>query len=260
VDRTFLQPANLLLLVLLLACGLTWFRHWYAARGLITVLTLIVLISAVTPIGAWLVAPLENRFPSLRTLPKDVAGIVVLGGASDETLSALRGQVVLGSAGERLLAFLELARNYPSAPLLISRGRNGDGQQSATSTTLPPAFFARYGIGPNRVQIETRSRNTVENATLGHRLIKPDPADQWILVTSAWHMPRAVGVFRSTGWNIIPYPVDYRTSGAFSLAPAFNTSRGFMLVAMGLREWAALAIYRMRGFTDAWFPAPGKPA
>jgi len=247
-----------MLIALLLACGLTWFRRWRAARAVITTLTFAVLVSAVLPVGVWLVAPLENRFPPPRQLPEHIAGIVVLGGATDDTLSAARKQMVLGSAGERLFAFLELARIYPSTQLLISRGRNGNGRRTGLAKTLLPEFFARHGIESHRFRIEGQSANTFENATLGHRLIKPVSSDNWLLVTSAWHMPRAVGVFRTAGWNIVPYPVDYRTSGSYSLAPAFDTSRGFTLVAMGLREWAALAIYRLRGFTDTWFPAPVK--
>lgn len=256
MDRTLLQPANLLLLALLLACGLAWFKKWRTARGVVTVLALIVLVSAVLPIGTWLVGPLENRFPAPQSLPERIAGIVVLGGASDETLSAARGQVVMGGSGERLLAFLELARRYPSVPLLISRGHNGQGRTADQGSALPPDFFARYGIDPERVHIEAQSGNTAENAQFSHRLIKPEPAEIWLLITSAWHMPRAVGVFRSAGWSVMPYPVDYRTSGSFLLALSFDVSRGFSLVAMGLREWSALAVYRLRGHIDTWFPAP----
>lgn len=259
MDRTLLQPANLLLIALLLACGLAWFKQWRTARAVVTVLALIVLVSAVLPIGAWLVGPLENRFPAPQSLPESVAGIVVLGGASDEALSVARGQVVMGGAGERLLAFLELARRYPSVPLLISRGRNGQGRASDLVAALPPDFFVRYGIDPERVRVEAQSGNTAENAQFSHRLIKAKASENWLLITSAWHMPRAVGVFRSVGWRVTPYPVDYRTSGSFPIGLAFNVSRGFSLVAMGLREWSALAVYRLRGYTDTWFPASTDP-
>lgn len=253
MDRTLLQPANLLLIALLLACGLAWFKQWRTARAVVTVLALIVLVSAVLPIGAWLVGPLENRFPAPQSLPESVAGIVVLGGASDEALSVARGQVVMGGAGERLLAFLELARRYPSVPLLISRGRNGQGRASDLVAALPPDFFVRYGIDPERVRVEAQSGNTAENAQFSHRLIKAKASENWLLITSAWHMPRAVG------WRVTPYPVDYRTSGSFPIGLAFNVSRGFSLVAMGLREWSALAVYRLRGYTDTWFPASTDP-
>ena len=70
---------------------------------------------------------------------------------------------------------------------------------------------SRDGLDARRILVETRSRNTYENAVYSKELAQPQPGQIWLLVTSANHMPRAVGCFRAVGFDVIPYPVDYDT-------------------------------------------------
>ena len=223
-------------------------------RLIIVLAVLALLVLAALPLGMMLVGQLEDRFAANPELPEQVDGIVVLGGAADEALSQARGQLVLGDAAERLLAFVALARRYPAAKLIVSRGANGEGRDSDARTAWPAGFFADFGIDPARVRYDGRARDTAENATFGRLLAEPKPGENWLLVTSAWHMPRAVGVFRAAGWPVIPYPVDYRTAGAPGLQFGLNLRRAVSLVALGLREWAALGLYRMLGHTRELFP------
>ena len=92
----------------------------------------------------------------------------------------------------------------------------------------PEAEFAArllrdFGIDPERIQIEEQSRNTVENAVFSRLIAQPKPGERWLLVTSAYHMPRSIGAFRKAGFAVEPYPVDWRTRGpADLLAPVWR--------------------------------------
>jgi uncharacterized SAM-binding protein YcdF (DUF218 family) len=227
-----LAPGNLLLL--LLVAGLVWRRVLYVVVPLLVAL-------AVFPIAAWLALPLEDRYPSPPP-PDHVDGIVVLGGAIDGPLSAARGQPVISEAAERLTATVALARRYPEARILFSGGEGTLLPQGHAEADASIAFFTGIGVPRPRLVIENRARNTWENAIYSRALAQPKPGETWLLVTSASHMPRALGCFRKLGWEVLPWPVDYRTDpGRIVLGFAF----GEQLVALNLviKEWAGLAAY-----------------
>jgi uncharacterized SAM-binding protein YcdF (DUF218 family) len=78
-----------------------------------------------------------------------------------------------------------------------------------------------------------------------------------LLVTSAYHMPRAIGTFRRVGFAVEAYPVDYRTRGIEDLARPFpNLGEGLRRGDIAMREWVGLLMYRLAGRTNALFPAP----
>ena len=117
-------------------------------------------------------------------------------------------------------------------------------------------FLDQLGVDPARMTYENQSRNTYENAVESKKLAGDVTTAPWVLITSAMHMPRAVGVFREVGWNVIPYPVDYSTTGEEAWSIQFNLAGGIGALRSGLHEFVGLAAYRLTGRTDALFPAP----
>ena len=116
------------------------------------------------------------------------------------------------------------------------------------------------GLDQGDVVYEDRSRNTFENALFTRDLVKPKEGERWLLVTSAMHMPRAVGVFRKVGFPVIAYPVDFRTNGEFWRAGVpGDTGSAVSMVENAMHEWLGLIAYRLTGKTDALFPAPSFP-
>src|SRR4029079_5186358 len=83
-------------------------------------------------------------------------------------------------------------------------------------------LWQSLGIGASRIELENASRNTFENATMTKALVQPEPGQRWLLVTSAFHMPRAVGCFRRAGFAVEPYPVDWQTGGPADLLSPFE--------------------------------------
>ncbi|MBV8839099.1 MAG: YdcF family protein, partial [Alphaproteobacteria bacterium] len=88
-------------------------------------------------------------------------------------------------------------------------------------------------------------------------ILKPKPTERWLLVTSAHHMPRAMGVFRAVGFPVEAFPVDYRTRGAIDIARPFSTlGDGLRRTDTAAREWVGLLAYRLSGRTTELFPGP----
>ena len=256
-----IQPSNLLLLLLILASAallLGWrrFGTWLAC-GISAALVAI----TVLPIGAWLLMPIENRFTP-PALPEEIDGIVMLGGAVEEQISELRGQIALNESAERATALVELARRYPDARLVVSGGIGGLIGGPGHPARALEAFYREQGLDVARILFEERSRNTQENAVLTRQLVRPGPDERWLLVTSAYHMPRSIGVFRAAGWPVIAYPVDYRTAAQIDLRAVLaglaepNVAKRLMELDLAVKSWVGLVAYWLMGRTSALFPAP----
>ena len=231
----------------------------FARAGRVLMAGAIVALAAflLTPLGALLLWPLEDRFPQPPAGMPAPAGIIVLGGALDTEKSEARGQVYFTTDAARMTAGIELARRYPSARLVFTGGSAGLLIQERAEAIGARKLWLSLGVPEERMTFEKKSRNTWENALFTRDLVKPKPGETWLLVTSAWHMPRSVGIFKHLGFDVIPYPVAYLTFGDardFWL-PASMFDKVLMLD-NGVREWAGLLAYRLAGKTDALFPAP----
>jgi uncharacterized SAM-binding protein YcdF (DUF218 family) len=199
---------------------------------------------------------LEQRFPRPSALPDRIDGILVLGGAVDPRLSLSYGETVFGSSVARVLAGVALARRHPEAKLALIGGEGdflpvGFAESRATSS-----FVVEEGIPAARIVLEEQSRSTHENAVYAKDLIRPKPTEKWILVTSAYHMPRAMACFRAVDWQVIAYPVDFRVDPRTGLRANFNLLEGLSAATVAGKEWAGLVGYRLLGWTGDLFPAP----
>jgi uncharacterized SAM-binding protein YcdF (DUF218 family) len=250
-----LTPSNLLLLlalagVLLALAGRGW------GLGLALLGLGCMALATILPLGAWLAAPLEDRFPFPRPAPERVDGIVVLGGGVDPFVTAARGQPAIGATGERFTALIELARRYPLARLAFTGGVGRLAGAPMSEAEIMRRFYAAQGLAVERVIFEARARTTRENALFSRALLHPAAGERWLLVTSAMHMPRAMGVFAAIGWPVEPWPVDYRTTGPMEWRFAPKAADRLSQLDDAAYEWLALAYYRLLGWTSRLFPAP----
>ena len=254
-------PGNAL--VLLLAAGTALLARGSRRSGLalVTSATACLVVIMLLPVGDWLLIPLEDRFPVPASLPDEVAGIIVLGGGVDLDVVAARGNASAANlAAGRVMTAALLASRYPAAHILIA---GGGAQLAPTSPVEADGLaesLAHMGVAPQRIIRERRSRTTYENAVFGYEAAKPQAGERWVLVTSAWHMPRSVGCFRKAGWQVIPYPVDFRTTGLllgsrYSIDQALSLESDLQLATLATKEWVGLLAYWMMGRTDALFPA-----
>jgi uncharacterized SAM-binding protein YcdF (DUF218 family) len=253
----FAEPGNLLIIALCLGAVLLWSRWRRAGRWLISAAALAGFAVATIPVGGWLTLTLENRFPVVRDLPPRVDGIISLGGVVNPWVTKARGQLALGGSVERLTEFAALARRYPGAKLIFAGGSGSLFDQTVKEADVLAPFLDVLGLDADRVMLENKSRNTYESALFTHALANPGPDEVWILVTTAWHMPRAFGCFRKAGWRVIPYPVDFNYKGDEQFGLSFNLRSGLSRLAGGLHEWLGLFFYWLMDRTVTVFPAPG---
>jgi uncharacterized SAM-binding protein YcdF (DUF218 family) len=249
-------PSNLLVLIGLIGAAL-WlfhFRRWGARLMIASLLALA--LAGSSPLNNALMLPLEQRFPPWNPASGAPDGIVVLGGSISPEISAARGEAALNEAAERITAVAELARKYPAAKIVFTGGSGSlFGGASEADFVLP--LFESFGIARDRVLLETRSRTTVENARFTKELVHPKPGERWLLVTSAYHMPRSIGVFRRQDFPVEAYPVDFRTAGLESLWTFSGLqARGLALFDTAAHEWIGLVGYWLNGETSEIFPAP----
>lgn len=250
----FLISPDGMLVILLGLCAATYFAGWSRVFRLFAgVFCLVVLGISFIPVGSYLSAPLEKRFSANPQLPDSIDGIIVLGGSTETVQSAYWDQLEQNRTGERLIYFAHLARQYPQAQLVFTGGNGRLDRDRPSEADILINRLDVLGFDSARVVFEPDSRNTHENAVFSKRLINPKPEENWIMITSATHMPRSVGVFCKATWSVIPFPVDHQTSPQnFELRFDFAEHLSELKVAM--REWVGLTAYYWTGKTSAWFP------
>jgi uncharacterized SAM-binding protein YcdF (DUF218 family) len=250
-------PSHVITLLAVGGLVLLWTRFARAGRWLLAASLALVAILGFLPAGKVLMLVLEQRFPSWVASGSPPDGIIILGGAIDPERSAARGMVSLNAGAERVTEIAALARRFPDAGIVFTGG-----SANLVFAGLPESAFMldlleSFGIARTRVQLEERSRNTAENARFTKLLIDPKPGERWLLVTSAMHMPRAVGTFRKAGFPVEAYPVDWNTNGWSDVAkgPLWPV-RGLDMTDFAMKEWVGLFAYWLAGYTPELLPGP----
>lgn len=248
-------PSNFLCLLLAVGCG--WLILTRRRRGffLIMVSTVSLLAIGLLPISSILIMPLEDRFPP-PVLPDHVDGIVVLGGSVVPSVSVARGRPAVRDSSDRLFAAVALARRYPDARVILAGGVVAPKPGSVPESWIMRDVLESSGVDSKRLELETSSRNTWENALYARDLAHPTPGQIWILVTSGNHMPRAVGCFRQVGFTVLPYPVDYLTTGEVRFGEGAEISKELRRLDIAVHEWLGLLGYRILGWTNELYPGP----
>lgn len=252
--QTLLQPSNVLGGLILLAFLSVLFSRRRLANLTLS-LAVVLVVLCVSPLSPLALQTLEDRIVA-PGLPQTVTGIIMLGGAVNTHLTADRGQVALNDNAERVTTTAMLARQFPSARVLLAGGAvellRG---VPVTKSEGARRVLVELGIENDRIVLEEKSRTTFENAVESLALAGPQLGEIWVLVTSAYNMPRAVASFRAVGFPVIPYPVDFRTRPADLSRPVSSLASGLYFADMAAHEWLGLRFYWLTGKTKEFFPA-----
>ncbi len=250
-----LSPDSLFLILLIISLILIvsgWRKKGTVLLGLLTTGALLL---AIFPLGDWMLYPLESRFQTNPQLPAQIDGIIVLGGSVIADRSQQWQQLETNQYHERLSSFILLAKNYPQAKLLFTGGNSSLMPDEPTEAEIAKDYFIQSGIAADRLMLEDRARNTAENALFSKQLAQPTQDQNWLLITTAYHMPRSIGVFCHQGWGVIPYPVDHFTQGAKDLyTPGFNLIYHAEHLVLATHEWLGLLAYYLSGKTSQLLP------
>ena len=240
------QPLNGVALLLLLAL---WRGPARGARRLLLAALLLLLLIGAQPLPDALLARLEDQSPEI-ALDADLsgyAGVIVLGGALEPgRLSLGHAQPLLNSSAERLTMAVSLWQRHPALRLVFSGGEGELFGTGPSEAERAQRFFDSLGVPRTALTLETRSHTTYENALFTRELPGVAPQQRWLLLTSAWHIPRALATFRKAGWNVTPYPVDFRTAGSTPLT-VYNLADGAERWELLLHECIGIASYWLLG-------------
>lgn len=257
----FLQPIYHISSAAFLAWLALWFKKTTFAKWLLTYSLAILLIFGVMPTGYNMLVYLEGRYEATvinNNNPPD--GIIVMGGAMNEALSTLYGQSVAYDSFERMTAFLELARRFENSntKLAFTGGSAAlikkNGQKDLTEAEAAALFFMEQSFPAERIVFEDQSRTTYENGKFCKELFNPSDDENWVVVTSAFHMPRTINVFKTQGWDIKPYPVDYRTDLQYVFTPNLEILKNLNYTRIAIHEWTGNAIYYLSGKSASFLP------
>jgi uncharacterized SAM-binding protein YcdF (DUF218 family) len=245
------QPLNaaiLLLLVGFVLRVLAWRRLSVAA---VATATAVLTLATWTSLGAILLTPLEDRYTRPDPAPERVDGIVMLGGGFEGGINLARGGYELNSAGDRYVETAILARRYPEARVVVTGGTGTLVLEGEGDGDTAPRLLEALGVARERMILENESRDTFENAVFTRRLVAPEPGETWLLVTSAFHMPRSMALFRRADFAVVAWPVDYRTSGREGVGLfTDNPIDSLQGTTIALREWIGLFAYWLAGRID----------
>jgi uncharacterized SAM-binding protein YcdF (DUF218 family) len=257
IFRFFALPSNILIAIGVVGLILLCTRFTRLASWLVVTSLVLIALCGLSPLGNALIVPLEQRFPPWDASRGPPDGIVVLGGAIAPDVSIARGAVALNEAAERITVTAELARRYPDARIIFSGGSNALFANEAVEAPIAVQELEALGIPHERIIAEEQSRNTIENAVFSRLIAQPKPGERWLLVTSAYHMPRAIAAFRAAGFPVEAYPVDWRTRGPIdAMLPFASLGDGLRRTDTAVHEWVGLLIYRLSGQTLQLFPTP----
>jgi len=250
-----LLPSNILILLGVAGLVLLATRFARAGRRLVVASLALLALAGFAPIGVALGHLLESRFPPWDASRGAPDGIIVLGGAILPGLSQDYDTPAVSANAARIIAIGKLARDYPNARIIYSGGDASLLGNEPEANFLYPLLDS-IGVPRTRVMLELRSRNTEENAVFTKQLVQPKPGERWLLVTSAQHMPRAIGCFRRVGFTVEAYPVAWHTGRQFRLSPMDLMSRGLGRLDDAVHEWLGLVSYWLTGRTSELLPGP----
>ena len=250
-------PSNVMLAMVVFGGALLWTRHAKAGRRLVALGAFLLLGFGILPGARLLLIPLEDRFPQWTDDGQPLAAIIVLGGAPETRLSEKRGQLVLNDFAERMTMMGFRARRHPDVPVIFTGGAGAFGNGDLSEAEVVRSHIAEFGLEPGRVRFEDKSRNTVENARFTRPMLDLKSGDRVLLVTSAFHMARSMGLFRAEGIPVVACPVDYHEAGAADTwRLSGSVSDALTRTDLAVREYVGLAAARVLGHSRDLFPAP----
>jgi uncharacterized SAM-binding protein YcdF (DUF218 family) len=217
----------------------------------------VLFVTLFTSSGSYMVGTLEDRFPRPTSDPQDLRCMIVLGGGFESEVTTARGGYELNAAGDRFVEALRLAQKFPQAMIIVSGGDGSISGRYEGDAVISRRFFSAFGIDKNRVLEEPTSRTTFENAVNTRVLLAEKGLSGCLLITSGFHMPRSVGIFRKLDIDVVPWPVDYRSEGRGELGLDLSQpSQNAQLVSTAVREWMGMVGYYLAGRTSTLYPGP----
>jgi len=240
------NPLNMLLFFLFFGFILSFFSNKIFSKIFYSLTLVFFTIIAVIPTGAFMIYQLEKKYHVLESLPNKLDGILILSGATDPVLTKEYNQISLNGSAERLTESIQLMKKYSHTKIIFSGG-SGSIHHNFTHSEAAKLFFTNFEINLDNIIYENKSRNTYENILFSKKIAEPTINEKWLVVTSAYHMSRALNVADKLGWKFIPYAVDFKLEKKFSWQPSIAFLGNMFLFQQGTHEWVGSIAYFWMG-------------
>ena len=238
-----LNPFNILLISILLGFLLSFLSNKTFSKIIYSLTFIFFIITAVMPTGKFMIYQLEKKFHVLESLPNKIDGILILSGATNPVLTKEYNQISLNDSVERLTESIQLMKKYSNTKIIFSGGSGLINNQKLTHSEVARLFFANFEITLENIVYENKSRNTYENILFSKKIANPKINENWLIVTSAFHMPRALNIAEKLDWKFIPYAVDFRVMKKFSWKPTIKFLENISKFQTASHEWVGLVAY-----------------
>ena len=210
------QPVQALVYLLLLVLILSFFNKNKFSRIINSITIILFILVILLPNGTYLLWKLENAYTIPKSFPNKIDGILILGGGINPILTYEHSQTILNEKIERIIESVKLIKQFPDAKVIYSEGAPITAKINITNIDAVKFFYKQMGVNNKKIIFENKSRNTYENIIFSKKFINENDSNKWILLTSAYHMKRAMSVAAKLELNFIPYPVDYRLQTAYN--------------------------------------------
>lgn len=240
----FLLPPGIFIALLLIIAA----RRLGRKRGMpalaILSLGLLLWLSATAPVAVSLTRGLEARYP----LPAQIQGdvIILLGGGYYDQAADLTGiGFPTGDMAGRLITAARLQRQL-GLPIILSSGQVS--RHTQAGARIDQRILMDLGVPATHLYAETLSRDTAENALYSKKICEREGYTRPILVTSAVHLPRAVGLFKAAGLDVLPVPAYRRTwdDHEFTWRSWLPSASALRTTSDALHEYLGILYYRLR--------------
>ena len=248
-----LNPFNIFIFITLLSI----FLYFIKLRRLSLIIFLInfVFIALISflPIGSYLIYNIEKEYHSYIKPPDQVDGILILGGATNPLLYNEYHQISLNGSSERLVESVFIIKKFDKAKVIFSGGSGLVNRPDLDHAQVAKSFYKKIGIETNKITFEDESRNTYENIIYSKKIANPKINENWLLITSASHMKRALLIADKNNWKLIPYAVDFKNIKNFKFIPNLKLLKNLNTFQQGSHEWLGLISYYLMGRTTKVF-------
>ena len=247
---SIINPFNIILFFIFIGIVLHFFLKNKLYKFCYFIALLIFIFIAIMPTGNLLYFQLEKKFHTTASLPSEIDGILILSGATDPPLTKEYNLIHLNGSAERLIESIFLMNKYPKAKVIFSGGSGAIHDQNLTHSYVAKKFYKQLNINIRNIVFESKSRNTYENILYSLKIANPSSDEKWILITSAFHMTRAMNISEKLDWKIIPYAVDFRAGKKFSWKPTISFFGNISAMQSASHEWIGLIAYYFMGRTN----------
>ena len=248
-----LSPFNVFILFTILTIILYLINFRKSSIVIFLTNSLYLIIISFMPIGDYLIHKIEKEYHAKFKIPEKLDGILILGGATNPSLYKEFNQISVNGSAERLIESVNLIKKFKNSKVIFSGGSGVINRPDLGHSQVAKLFYKKMGVLDNRIIYENNSRNTYENILFSKKIGKPKINDNWLLITSASHMKRALLIASKNNWEFIPYAVDFKTMKKFKFLPNLNLLANINSFQYGSHEWLGLISYYLMNRTNKIF-------